>query len=103
NPDLRIRLQRKAPFGHVTGRANVSLGSVLRPAKGTLAGLLDKELLVLHNRLTRWRSGRDSNPRYGFAVCSLSSRAPSTTRPPLRTRSRTAAEFPVKAPGRRLI
>src|SRR5439155_10383056 len=32
-----------------------------------------------------WRSGRDSNPRYGFAVYSLSRRAPSTTRPPLRT------------------
>ena len=30
-----------------------------------------------------WRSGRDSNPRYGFAVYSLSRRAPSTTRPPL--------------------
>ncbi len=33
---------------------------------------------------TNWRSGRDSNPRYGFAVYSLSRRAPSTTRPPLR-------------------
>ena len=33
-----------------------------------------------------WRSGRDSNPRYGFAVYSLSRRAPSTTRPPLRYR-----------------
>lgn len=32
----------------------------------------------------QWRSGRDSNPRYGFAVYSLSRRAPSTTRPPLR-------------------
>src|SRR3954451_20921332 len=35
-------------------------------------------------RNSRWRSGRDSNPRYGFAVDSLSRRAPSTTRPPLR-------------------
>ncbi|ABQ69730.1 Resolvase, N-terminal domain [Rhizorhabdus wittichii RW1] len=34
----------------------------------------------------KWRSGRDSNPRYGFAVYSLSRRAPSTTRPPLRMR-----------------
>src|SRR5262249_23248142 len=33
---------------------------------------------------TRWRSGRDSNPRYAFDVYSLSRRAPSTTRPPLR-------------------
>ncbi len=32
----------------------------------------------------RWRSGRDSNPRYAFGVYSLSRRAPSTTRPPLR-------------------
>ena len=32
----------------------------------------------------KWRSGRDSNPRYAFAVYSLSRRAPSTTRPPLR-------------------
>src|SRR3546814_11310171 len=32
----------------------------------------------------KWRSGRDSNPRYGFAVYSLSKRAPSTTRQPLR-------------------
>src|SRR5688572_15345431 len=32
----------------------------------------------------KWRSGRDSNPRCGFAAYSLSRRAPSTTRPPLR-------------------
>src|SRR5215210_6344547 len=32
----------------------------------------------------RWRSGWDSNPRYAFGVYSLSRRAPSTTRPPLR-------------------
>jgi site-specific DNA recombinase len=31
-----------------------------------------------------WRSGRDSNPRYAFDVYTLSRRAPSTTRPPLR-------------------
>ena len=37
-----------------------------------------------------WRSGRDSNPRYGFAVYSLSRRAPSTTRPPLRVPGRSA-------------
>ena len=34
----------------------------------------------------KWRSGRDSNPRYAFGVYSLSRRAPSTTRPPLRMR-----------------
>jgi hypothetical protein len=31
-----------------------------------------------------WRSGWDSNPRYAFDVYTLSRRAPSTTRPPLR-------------------
>ena len=35
-------------------------------------------------RVLKWRSGRDSNPRYAFDVYSLSRRAPSTTRPPLR-------------------
>ena len=32
----------------------------------------------------RWRSRRDSNPRYGVTVYTLSRRAPSTTRPLLR-------------------
>ena len=40
--------------------------------------------LAGEHRATRWRSGRDSNPRYAFDVYSLSRRAPSTTRPPLR-------------------
>ncbi len=31
-----------------------------------------------------WRRGRDSNPRYGVTVYTLSRRAPSTARPPLR-------------------
>ncbi len=31
-----------------------------------------------------WRRERDSNPRYGITVYTLSRRAPSTTRPPLR-------------------
>ena len=38
----------------------------------------------VRSSIRKWRSGRDSNPRYGFAVYSLSRRAPSTTRPPLR-------------------
>lgn len=38
----------------------------------------------VQSSVRKWRSGRDSNPRYGFAVYSLSRRAPSTTRPPLR-------------------
>src|ERR1044072_7168941 len=42
------------------------------------------EGIVGFRRTRMWRSGRDSNPRYGFAVYSLSRRAPSTTRPPLR-------------------
>ena len=40
--------------------------------------------LVYQILRTSWRSGRDSNPRYAFGVYSLSRRAPSTTRPPLR-------------------
>jgi hypothetical protein len=32
----------------------------------------------------RWRRGRDSNPRYAFGVHTLSRRAPSTARSPLR-------------------
>ena len=36
-------------------------------------------------RFQKWRRGRDSNPRY-VAVYTLSRRAPSTTRPPLRRR-----------------
>ena len=38
-------------------------------------------------RLNYWRRGRDSNPRYGCAVHTLSRRAPSTTRTPLRDAS----------------
>jgi hypothetical protein len=45
-----------------------------------------------------WRRERDSNPRYAFDVYTLSRRAPSTTRPPLRIRFRLAARgFGVKA------
>jgi hypothetical protein len=43
----------------------------------------DDRALLNSNLRMLWRSGRDSNPRYGFAVYSLSRRAPSTTRPPL--------------------
>jgi hypothetical protein len=35
----------------------------------------------------KWRRERDSNPRYAFDVNTLSRRAPSTTRPPLRPTS----------------
>ena len=34
-------------------------------------------------RCVPWRRGRDSNPRYPFGVHTISSRAPSTARPPL--------------------
>ena len=36
----------------------------------------------------KWRSRRDSNPRYGVTVYTLSRRAPSTTRPLLRSLDR---------------
>src|SRR5690606_37425392 len=39
-----------------------------------------------------WRRGRDSNPRYAFGVYTLSRRAPSTARPPLRATNLSAAE-----------
>ena len=52
--------------------------------KGAAARRLRSYLAKRRSVKTRWRSGRDSNPRYGFAVYSLSRRAPSTTRPPLR-------------------
>ena len=32
----------------------------------------------------KWRIGRDSNPRYPLEVHTISNRAPSTTRPPIR-------------------
>ena len=47
--------------------------------------------LVCQILRTSWRSGRDSNPRYAFGVYSLSRRAPSTTRPPLRMRRKGCA------------
>ena len=39
-----------------------------------------------------WRRGRDSNPRYAINVYTLSRRAPSTTRPPLREAAQVSAE-----------
>jgi hypothetical protein len=51
---------------------------------GTSAGAVLAFGCAVSRGKTRWRSGRDSNPRYAFGVYSLSRRAPSTTRPPLR-------------------
>src|SRR3569623_2315845 len=45
---------------------------------------------------TNWRRGRDSNPRYAFGVHTLSRRAPSTARTPLR-----ASETKTKRENRR--
>jgi hypothetical protein len=52
--------------------------------RGAIMGmvLLTNKKIIFFN--DKWRSGRDSNPRYAFGVYSLSRRAPSTTRPPLR-------------------
>ena len=41
----------------------------------------------------KWRSRRDSNPRYGVTVYTLSRRAPSTTRPLLRMPARARARL----------
>ena len=64
----------------------------------TVNSILYVEIVINRGSLkTRdWRSGRDSNPRYAFDVYSLSRRAPSTTRPPLRTLPDSCAPKGVK-------
>ena len=47
-----------------------------------------------------WRRGRDSNPRYGITVYTLSRRAPSATRTPLQFFARIASNIPVARPAR---
>ena len=46
--------------------------------------IISKPLKNKQNQLLNWRRERDSNPRYAINVYTLSRRAPSTTRPPLR-------------------
>ncbi len=43
-----------------------------------------------------WRRGRDSNPRYGVTVYTLSRRAPSTTRTPLRYTAFLPPQMPLR-------
>ncbi len=50
------------------------------------------EFIAFYGINSDWRRERDSNPRYAFDVNTLSRRAPSTTRPPLRN---TAGIWPV--------
>ena len=52
--------------------------------KGTGRQFAEYLVPLMDKISVEWRSGRDSNPRYAFGVYSLSRRAPSTTRPPLR-------------------
>ena len=70
-----------------------SLVSILASAGGLIRRLPDAppaaagdtvDILMLDRCRKEWRSGRDSNPRWAFDPYSLSRRAPSTTRPPLR-------------------
>ena len=44
--------------------------------------------VMLETGISKWRRGRDSNPRYGVAVYTLSRRAPSTARTPLQIKMR---------------
>ena len=66
-------------------RLNVAV-STHRNAPPKWARVTAWEVILSFNidALNAWRSGRDSNPRYGVTVYTLSRRAPSTTRPPLR-------------------
>ena len=47
-------------------------------------GLSTVSIEIFYRDQVVWRRGRDSNPRYAINVYTLSRRAPSTTRPPLR-------------------
>ena len=49
---------------------------------------LSDSRMTLETRISKWRRGRDSNPRYGVAVYTLSRRAPSTARTPLQIKMR---------------
>lgn len=60
-------------------------------------GTILKEVILSNKINDVWRSGRDSNPRYAFDVYSLSRRAPSTTRPPLRMLGKAASPSPTHA------
>lgn len=63
---------------YIKGSKNVLLRTLVAAKGGKSAGI------GVPGFVPKWRSGRDSNPRYAFDVYSLSRRAPSTTRPPLR-------------------
>lgn len=78
---LRAFAQRvEVGEGHVriVGSKGELLRALTSASSGQSAGISVPTLGL------KWRSGRDSNPRYAFDVYSLSRRAPSTTRPPLR-------------------
>src|SRR4051812_11324819 len=76
--------ERLRPLGHrsaCSGRRR----SNDAPASGQGAVIRREGLGSLRSPVSAALSrGSGSNPRYGFAVYSLSRRAPSTTRPPLR-------------------
>ncbi len=74
---------------YIKGSKNVLLRTLVAAKGGKSAGI------DVPGFIPKWRSGRDSNPRYAFDVYSLSRRAPSTTRPPLRMRWK-AAPYPVR-------
>jgi site-specific DNA recombinase len=78
---LRAFAQR-VEVGETEVRIMGSKGELLRTLAAVSSG--KSAAIGVPSLGLKWRSGRDSNPRYAFDVYSLSRRAPSTTRPPLR-------------------
>jgi site-specific DNA recombinase len=71
-----------------TGEVRI-IGSKTTLLRTLAAGAAGATSGAVPSFVPKWRSGRDSNPRYAFGVYSLSRRAPSTTRPPLRIPDRS--------------
>ena len=72
-------------------RARGALAWAGRP--GTTGLRAQKSRLQRTGVFVYWRRGRDSNPRYGVTVYTLSRRAPSTTRTPLQKTCSFTAPF----------
>ena len=62
---LEIRPQRKGRFCRGLAARFASLGSRIYTRSGAFRRKSGDRKASLHNRLTRWRRGWDSNPRYG--------------------------------------
>ena len=67
---------------------NIWSGGDLKDLEHPAPPCLSDSRVTLETRISKWRRGRDSNPRYGVAVYTLSRRAPSTARTPLQIKMR---------------